>query len=71
MSKFDELKQIVYQCNLDLVKHGLVIFTFGNASAIDREAGVFAIKPSGINYDDLKPFDKNNFISNILELHES
>ena len=57
MSKFDKLKQIVYQCNIDLLKHGLVIFTFGNASAIDRDAGVFAIKPSGIDYDVLKPDD--------------
>jgi len=57
MSKFDKLKHIVYQCNLDLVKDGLVIFTFGNASAIDRQAGVFAIKPSGIDYDVLKPDD--------------
>jgi L-ribulose-5-phosphate 4-epimerase len=40
-----------------LVKHGLVIFTWGNASAIDREKGVFVIKPSGVDYDEMKPSD--------------
>jgi L-ribulose-5-phosphate 4-epimerase len=39
------------------VKHGLVIFTWGNASAIDREKGVFVIKPSGVDYDEMKPSD--------------
>jgi L-ribulose-5-phosphate 4-epimerase len=52
-----ELKEIVWQANLDLVKHGLVIFTWGNVSAIDRKKGIIAIKPSGISYDDMKPED--------------
>lgn len=57
MGKFDALKEQAYQCNLDLPKYGLVLFTFGNVSAIDRDAGVFAIKPSGVDYDALKPAD--------------
>lgn len=53
----DKLKEEVFQANLDLVKHGLVIFTWGNASAIDREKGLFVIKPSGVDYDVMKPSD--------------
>jgi L-ribulose-5-phosphate 4-epimerase len=49
------LKSEVCQANLDLVKHGLVIFTWGNVSAIDREAGLVVIKPSGVAYDGMKP----------------
>lgn len=52
-----ELKQHVFQANLDLVKHGLVIFTWGNVSGIDREKGVVVIKPSGVSYDGMKPED--------------
>lgn len=52
-----KLKKKVYQANLDLVKHGLVVFTWGNASAIDREKGLVVIKPSGISYDAMKPED--------------
>jgi len=52
-----ELKEVVWQANLDLVNHGLVIFTWGNVSAIDRNEGIVAIKPSGISYDDMKPDD--------------
>lgn len=51
------LKEKVCQANLDLVKHGLVIFTWGNVSAIDRESGLVVIKPSGVNYDTMKPSD--------------
>ena len=51
------LKQQVFQANLDLVKHGLVIFTWGNVSAIDREKGLIVIKPSGVSYDGMKPED--------------
>lgn len=47
----DALKQKVFQANLDLVKHGLVIFTWGNVSAIDREKGLVVIKPSGVSYE--------------------
>lgn len=52
-----ELKQHVFRANLDLVKHGLVIFTWGNVSGIDREKGVVVIKPSGVSYDDMKAED--------------
>lgn len=51
------LKQQVFQANLDLVKHGLVIFTWGNVSAIDRGKGLIVIKPSGVSYDGMKPED--------------
>ena len=47
----EELKEKVYQANLDLVKQGLVIFTWGNVSGIDREKGLVVIKPSGVDYD--------------------
>lgn len=53
----DSLKQKVFQANLDLVKHGLVIFTWGNVSAIDREKGLVVIKPSGVSYETMKPED--------------
>jgi L-ribulose-5-phosphate 4-epimerase len=49
------LRERVCRANLDLAAKGLVIETFGNASGIDRELGVVAIKPSGISYDDLEP----------------
>lgn len=52
-----ELKQQVFQANLDLVRHGLVIFTWGNVSGIDREKGWVVIKPSGVSYDDMKTDD--------------
>lgn len=45
------LKKQVFQANLDLVKHGLVIFTWGNVSGIDRSTGIVVIKPSGISYE--------------------
>ncbi len=47
----EELKEKVLRANLDLVRHGLVIFTWGNASAIDRATGLVVIKPSGVAYD--------------------
>lgn len=53
----EELKEKVYKANLDLVKHGLVIFTWGNVSGIDREKGLVVIKPSGVSYDDMKAED--------------
>jgi L-ribulose-5-phosphate 4-epimerase len=52
-----ELKEQVFEANLDLVKHGLVIFTWGNVSAIDRDEGLVVIKPSGVSYDVMKPED--------------
>ncbi len=51
----EKLKQSVCKANLDLVKHGLVVFTWGNVSGIDRTAGVIGIKPSGVSYDELVP----------------
>ena len=51
------LKEKVFRANLDLVKHGLVIFTWGNVSAIDRESGLVVIKPSGVEYDVMKASD--------------
>jgi L-ribulose-5-phosphate 4-epimerase len=53
----EELKQQVLEANLDLVKHGLVIFTWGNVSAIDRNTGLVVIKPSGVSYDNMKAAD--------------
>ncbi|MFB6319249.1 L-ribulose-5-phosphate 4-epimerase [Saccharicrinis sp. FJH54] len=53
----DNLKEIVFKANIDLVKHGLVIFTWGNVSAIDRESGLVVIKPSGVDYDVMKASD--------------
>jgi L-ribulose-5-phosphate 4-epimerase len=51
----EELKREAYEANLALPRHGLINLTFGNASALDRSTGIFAIKPSGVAYDDLKP----------------
>ena len=53
----EELKQQVYEANMELPKYGLVTFTWGNVSAIDREKGLMVIKPSGIEYDKLQPED--------------
>ena len=53
----EALKEEVFHANLDLVKHGLVIFTWGNVSAIDRESGLVVIKPSGVSYDEMKAED--------------
>ena len=52
-----QLKEQVLEANLDLVRQGLVVFTFGNASGIDRDEGLVAIKPSGVPYEKLKPED--------------
>ena len=53
----EELKKAVYEANMDLPKYGLVTFTWGNVSGIDREKGLFVIKPSGVDYDKLTPDD--------------
>ncbi len=53
----EQLKEDVFKANIDLVKHGLVIFTWGNVSAIDREKGLVVIKPSGVDYDVMKASD--------------
>ena len=54
---YENIKERVWKANLQLPALGLVILTWGNASCIDRELGVIAIKPSGIQYDKLKPED--------------
>ncbi len=53
----ESLKQEVYEANLLLPKYGIVTFTWGNVSGIDREAGILAIKPSGVPYEELEPED--------------
>lgn len=57
MKMLEKLKEEVFQANLDLPKHGLVKFTWGNASAFDRESGLFVIKPSGVDYDTMTASD--------------
>jgi L-ribulose-5-phosphate 4-epimerase len=52
-----ELKREAFEANLALPRHGLINLTFGNASALDRARGIFAIKPSGVAYDDLRASD--------------
>ncbi len=54
---YKSLKEECYEANMELDALGLVIYTFGNVSAVDREKGVFAIKPSGVPYEILKPED--------------
>lgn len=65
----EELKEKVYKANLELVKHGLVIFTWGNVSAIDRGKNHIVIKPSGVSYTDMKADDMVvlDLYGNILE----
>ena len=53
----ETLRQEVFEANLELVRRGLVVYTFGNASGCDRERGLVVIKPSGVAYDQLKPTD--------------
>ncbi len=53
----EELKKQVYEANMELPKHKLITFTWGNVSGIDREAGLFVIKPSGVEYEALSPED--------------
>ncbi|RMW42381.1 L-ribulose-5-phosphate 4-epimerase [Lactiplantibacillus pentosus] len=53
----EKLKQEVYEANMQLPKLNLVTFTWGNVSGIDREQGLFVIKPSGVSYEELKPSD--------------
>src|SRR5688572_3573995 len=55
MGKYDHIKDLAYKSNMQLPKLGLVLFTFGNVSAVDRNLSVFAIKPSGVPYDELSP----------------
>ena len=53
----EQLKEEVYRANMLLPEHKLVTFTWGNVSGIDRESGIMAIKPSGVEYDKLTPED--------------
>ena len=53
----EKLKQEVYKANIELPRRGLVTYTWGNVSGIDRERGLFVIKPSGVEYDALRPED--------------
>src|SRR6266700_7369247 len=67
--KYEHIKQSAYEANMQLPKLGLVLFTFGNVSAVDRNLGVFAIKPSGVPYEELTP-DKMvivDFDANIVQ----
>ena len=68
-SKYKDLKQECYEANMQLDALGLVVYTFGNVSAVDRKNGVFAIKPSGVPYEVLKPEDIVilDFDNNIIE----
>ncbi len=72
MSQYQHIKQSAYEANMQLPKLGLVLFTFGNVSAADRELGVFAIKPSGVPYEELSAdkmvivdFDGNTIEGNL------
>ena len=53
----EKLKQQVYEANMELPEKGLITYTWGNVSGIDREKGLFVIKPSGVPYEELKPED--------------
>jgi len=67
--KYEHIQQEAYEANMQLPKLGLVLFTFGNVSAVDRSMGVFAIKPSGVPYENLSP-DKIvvvDFDANVVE----
>ena len=55
--KLKDLREAVLEANLELVRRGLVLYTFGNASGIDREQGLVVIKPSGMSYETMKPED--------------
>lgn len=53
----EALKQVVYEANMELPRKGLITYTWGNVSGMDRKTGYFVIKPSGVDYDKLKPED--------------
>ena len=57
IAMLEELKQQVYEANMELPKRGLITYTWGNVSGIDRETNYFVIKPSGVDYDKLRPED--------------
>ena len=55
--RLEQLRAAVLEANLEIVRRGLVLYTFGNASGIDRESGLVAIKPSGVPYETMRPSD--------------
>jgi L-ribulose-5-phosphate 4-epimerase len=57
MTELKDIQRIVYEQNIELVNRGLVVYTWGNVSQIDRAKGIFLIKPSGVPYADMKPDD--------------
>jgi L-ribulose-5-phosphate 4-epimerase len=65
----ESLKKQVYEANMELPRHGLVTFTWGNVSGFDKERGLFVIKPSGVAYEELKPEDMTvvDLEGNIIE----
>ncbi|HQZ20328.1 MAG TPA: L-ribulose-5-phosphate 4-epimerase [Trichococcus flocculiformis] len=65
----EQLKEEVFQANLELPERGLIKYTWGNVSAVDREKGLFVIKPSGVGYDDMKESDMVvcDFDGNVIE----
>lgn len=69
MGKYDSIKQAAYKANMQIDELGLVLFTFGNVSAADRDERVFAIKPSGVPYAELKTADMVivDFDANVIE----
>lgn len=69
MSKYNTIKQAAYEANMQIDELGLVLFTFGNVSSANRDEGVFAIKPSGVPYENLKPEEMIivDFDANVIE----
>lgn len=69
MSEYKAIKEACYKANMELPELGLVVYTFGNVSCVDRKNNVFAIKPSGVPYEDLAPEDIVivDFENNIVE----
>ncbi|UGU16033.1 L-ribulose-5-phosphate 4-epimerase [Sinomicrobium kalidii] len=69
MSEYKAIKEVCYKANMELPELGLVVYTFGNVSCVDRKNNVFAIKPSGVPYEDLAPEDIVivDFENNIVE----
>ena len=65
----EQLKKEVYEANMELQEKGLVIYTWGNVSGIDRENNLVVIKPSGVEYDELSPEDMVvvDFDQNVVE----
>jgi L-ribulose-5-phosphate 4-epimerase len=65
----EQLKEEVFQANLELPERGLIKYTWGNVSAVDREKGLFVIKPSGVGYDDMQASDMVvcDFDGNVIE----